>query len=409
MCIKAIAVKHEPFMSTELSSCPWSEVEADVFIFKSQSYLILVDSYSRWIEALPVTSQSSVEVIYQMKKVFANLGVPKLLRSDNGGCFASQEFLDFAREWGFDHRTSSSRYPQSNGLAERSVRTVKTLWSKTKDKMEALLSYRTTPLSFGHSPAELMFGRDLRSPLGKPPNRVVDYSQFEETARNSSRMASSKWDAKHRSGTLPELVAGQRVCVKAPSDVGREGVIVRKDNNPCSWWVQVGDSVVRCNRKHLFVLDHQNEEPRSSSAFLGFGESTSYNLINPVRRAFQFKSPVHSSTELDYATCSASHSHISDSNDISSNPEGGDGNGEIKGTVEGQVLSRQSDDSSSEEPRLEEAEAPSPILENPSHREEPAPVSSSEEPARDRKSEGDVYTRSGRQVKPVRKDGMYYY
>ena len=118
--------------------------------------------------------------------------------------------------------------------------------------MEAPLSYRTTPLSFGYSPAELMFGRDFRSPLGKPPNRVVDYSQFEETARNSSQMASSKWDAKHRSGTLPELVAGQRVYVKAQSDVGRERVIVRKDNNPCSWWVQVGDSVVRCNRKHLF-------------------------------------------------------------------------------------------------------------------------------------------------------------
>ena len=50
-----------------------------------------------------------------------------------------------------------------------------------------------------------------------------------------------------------------------------------------------GDSVVRCNRKHLFVLDHKNEEPRSSSASLGFGESTSNNLINPVRRAFQFK------------------------------------------------------------------------------------------------------------------------
>ena len=151
---------------------------------------------------------------------------------------------------------------------------------------------------------------------------LLYYSQLEETAKNSSRMASSKWEAKHRSGTSPELVAGQRVCVNAPSDVGREGVIVRKDNNPCSWWVQLGDSVVKRNRKHLFVLDQQNEEPRSSSASLRFGESTSYNLFfSPVR---QFKSPVDSSTELDYATCSASHSHISDSNDISSsNPEGG--------------------------------------------------------------------------------------
>ena len=116
MCIKASAVKHEPVMSTEFSSCPWSEVKADVFIFRGQSYLILVDSYSQWIEALPATSHSLVEVIYQMKKVFANLEIPKLLRSDNGVCFASHKFLDFAREWGFDHQILSPRYPQSNRL-----------------------------------------------------------------------------------------------------------------------------------------------------------------------------------------------------------------------------------------------------------------------------------------------------
>ena len=84
--------------------------------------------------------------------------------------------------------------------------------------------------------------------------------------------------------------------------------------------------MVRCNQNHLLVLDHPNEEPRSSSASLRFGESTLYNLINPVRCAFNFKLPVDSSTELDHATCSTSHSHTSDSKDISSsNPERGGG------------------------------------------------------------------------------------
>ena len=166
----------------------------------------------------------------------------------------------------------------------------------------------------------------------------------------------------------------------------------------------MGDSVVRRNRKHLFVLNHQNKKPRSSYASLGFGESTSYALINPVHRAFNFKLPVDSSTELDHATCSASYSHTSDSHDISSsNLEEVDGKGEIKGMGEGQALSRQSDDCSSEEPWLEGMEAPSPILENLSQKEKLAPMSSLDEP------EGNVYTRSGKQVKPVQKDGMYYY
>ena len=171
--------------------CPWPEVGANISIFESQPYLFLVDYYSRWIEPLPETSQSSIDVIYWIKKVFTSLGVLKLLRSKNSACFASWKFFNFTRVWGFNHRTSSSRYPHSNEQAERSVRTVKTLWSKTKNKMEALFSYRTTPLSFGYSPEGLMFGRALRLTLGKPLNRVVDYPQFEKTTRSSCQKASS--------------------------------------------------------------------------------------------------------------------------------------------------------------------------------------------------------------------------
>ena len=61
---------------------------------------------------------------------------------------------------------------------------------------------------------------------------------------------------------------------------------------------------------------------------------------------------------------------------------------------------------------MEKEEAPFPILESPSHRKEPALISFSVEPAEDfvhSESEGNVSTSSGRQVKPVQKDGIYYY
>ena len=60
-----------------------------------------------------------------------------------------------------------------------------------------------------------------------------------------------------------------------------------------------------------------------------------------------------------------------------------DENGESEGTVKSQVLSSQSDDPSSEESWLEKVEAPSSILERPSHRKEPALISFSVEPAED--------------------------
>ena len=80
-----------------------------------------------------------------MKSVFSRQGVLKKVRSDNASYFVSSEFQTFACSWGFKTATSSPRYAQSDGLAERS------------DKDSAFLSYRATPLKSGYSPSELMF------------------------------------------------------------------------------------------------------------------------------------------------------------------------------------------------------------------------------------------------------------
>ena len=42
--------------------------------------------------------------------------------------------------------------------------------------------------------------------------------------------------------------------VKAPTDIGAEGIIEFKVKHSQSYWVRVRERVVRRNRKHLFVL-----------------------------------------------------------------------------------------------------------------------------------------------------------
>ena len=63
---------------------------------------------------------------------------------------------------GFSHVTSTPRFPQANGEAERAVSTVKNLLKKSVDPYLALLAYRTSPLKNGYSPSELLMCRKLR-------------------------------------------------------------------------------------------------------------------------------------------------------------------------------------------------------------------------------------------------------
>ena len=62
-----------------------------------------------------------------------------------------------------------TRYPQSNGMAERAVQTAKNLLEKAKHDRKlpylALLAYKSTSIDDIGSPAELLMGRRLRTQL----------------------------------------------------------------------------------------------------------------------------------------------------------------------------------------------------------------------------------------------------
>ena len=150
-------------MPSNLPDRPWQKVATDLFHLQKMDYLLVIDYFSRYIEIAKLSQTTSLEVVKHLKSIFARHGIPKIIMLDNGSQFSSHSFEEFSTEYGFTHLTSSPTFSQSNGEAERAVKTVKLLLKKEKDPHLALLSYRTTPLQNGYSPAELLMGRRLRT------------------------------------------------------------------------------------------------------------------------------------------------------------------------------------------------------------------------------------------------------
>ena len=94
----------------------------DLFTFENQDYLILIDYYSDFWEIDMLGAIRSAAIIKACKRHFPRHGIPTTVLTDNGPQFASEEFRNFAKDWGFDIPVKSPYNPQSNGKAESAVK-----------------------------------------------------------------------------------------------------------------------------------------------------------------------------------------------------------------------------------------------------------------------------------------------
>ena len=116
----------KPTLSWPWPTRVWSRIHIDFAgPLEHQMILVVVDAYSKWIEAIPMSKATSCSTIRHLQTLFAQFGIPDTIVSDNGTDFVSQEFELFLLQNGINHITSSPYHPATNGQAERGVQIVK--------------------------------------------------------------------------------------------------------------------------------------------------------------------------------------------------------------------------------------------------------------------------------------------
>ena len=262
-CARENQKPKEPLLPSPLRDYPWQKIATDLFQHENNNYLIAVDYFSRYPEVISLSSTTSSNIIRTLKSIFARHGIPTTVVSDNGPQYSSQEFKEFTRDYNFTHITSSPHFPQSNGQAERGVKTVKKLLKETKDPFLALLSYRATPLPWCNlSPAELLMGRPIRSNIPQLEETFIPHwpylDKFQQDNKHLKTQQKTHFDKRHRTRPLPVIPDDTEVWVRTTNNQHVSGRVTRSANTK----VLRSGNARRTNTPTKSFAHHANSEQR---------------------------------------------------------------------------------------------------------------------------------------------------
>jgi len=231
-------------------SAPWKNLSIDITgpfhtAPQHQRFIVAItDYFSKYPEILLTGDVTSSRIIDWLEEVFARLGNPQEIQSDNGPQFVSKEFEDFLAAKNIAHKKSAVYNPFQNGLVEVLNRTFKfgaqVIFAEGKQwrsgLLELLASFRATAPENGLSPSELLFGwkirtdSDIRNPTlfawgEKKLSEAHEIFALSVAERNE--IVQSKFD-KRRYGVLKD-------SRKKPRDPYSVGDFVRYKKPPSSF------------------------------------------------------------------------------------------------------------------------------------------------------------------------------
>jgi hypothetical protein len=136
--------------------------------------LTATDYFTKWIKFIPTRSASHKVIIGFLEDIIARFGCPKRIITDNVASFKAEPLVKFWEQFEIKLIHSTPYYPQGNGLAESSnkslIKIIKRLLEDNKKAWDSKLKFSlwadrvTTKRSLGISPFQLVYGTEAVFP-----------------------------------------------------------------------------------------------------------------------------------------------------------------------------------------------------------------------------------------------------
>lgn len=269
VCSQMAVSTKKPLQSSWIpTSRPFSRIHADFFYFQQKVFLVIVDSYSRWLEVEFMRYGTDAKKVKgKFLSLFARFGLPDVIVTDGGPPFNSRYLIDFLEQQGIKVMKSPPYHPASNGQAERMVRVTKEVLKKflldpemkdldIEDQISCFLfNYRNTCTEDSRFPSEKLLTfkpktiLDLVNPKNSFRRHLTTQSDEEGVSfRNDVGVDKSVQDE------FAKLRTGDPIYYKnfRPTDVKRWlDAVFLKRLSPNVFQVSVGGRTYTAHREQL--------------------------------------------------------------------------------------------------------------------------------------------------------------
>ena len=221
-------INMEPLSMSELPPGAWLNLSIDFCgpLPSGDSLLVIQDEYSRYPVVEIMRKTTTDNLIQTVDKVFAEFGLPKVIKSDNGPQFRSSPWSTFLKQSGVKHRKITPLWPRANAQAEsfnkpllKAIRSASIQNKSWKRELQTFLRmYRCTPhATTGFTPYYLLFGREPRTKLPQtvPASSIDDDDKLRTRDKEAKIRMKTTMDQRHHA--KPNAISsGDTVLVRQP-------------------------------------------------------------------------------------------------------------------------------------------------------------------------------------------------
>ena len=234
-------------LQTETVNHPFERVAMDITEMPQSSRgnryaLVIMDYFSKYVKVYPMADQKAETVAECLLMWVYDHGVPERLHSDQGRQFEAAVFQELCRRLGIEKTRTTPYHPESDGMVERFMRTLKDMVSKFIEPRGSDWDLEVRPIAMAYnsakhdttqfSPYFLVHGQEPRLPAdatlcpSAPLDQVRSFLEdrakalqgaFQTVRRNSEVAARATKERFDERQNMAHYSKGDKVWVSDPT------------------------------------------------------------------------------------------------------------------------------------------------------------------------------------------------